>query len=67
MDRLVAQAGSCPPGAAYTGPPLVAFLAHRRVPAGQPDVFIVSRATTHAAVFRRFLADAPRCPAVPPG
>ena len=61
MRRLVAVAKACPPGAAYTGPPLVAFIARRRVPADQPDAFIVSRAAMHAAVLRRLLADAPRC------
>jgi len=60
--RLVAVAKACPPGAAYTGPPLVAFIADRRVPADQPDAFIVSRAAMHAAVLQRLLADAPRCP-----
>jgi hypothetical protein len=62
MDHMVALARRCAPGAVYTGPPLVAFLAHRRVPADQPDVFIVSRAAMHAGVFRRLQADGPRCP-----
>jgi hypothetical protein len=62
VERLVAQARRCPPGAVYTGPQLVAFIAHRRVPADQPDVFIVSRAAMYAAVFARMKADGPRCP-----
>ncbi|MEJ7797151.1 MAG: hypothetical protein WKF42_01535 [Solirubrobacteraceae bacterium] len=62
MRRLVAIARRCPTGAVYTGPPLVAFVARRRVPADQPDYFIVSRASTHAAVFARRRADGPRCP-----
>jgi hypothetical protein len=62
MRVLVAAARRCPPNAAYTGPPLVAFIAHRRVPADQPDAFIVSRAAMHADVLERLLADAPRCP-----
>ena len=37
-------------------------LARRRVPADQPDVFIVSRAAMHSAVFERLQADGPRCP-----
>ncbi len=62
VDRLVAAARRCPPGAVYRGPPLVAFIARRRVAAGQPDAFIVSRASMHSAVHERLLADGPRCP-----
>ena len=62
MRLLVAQAKACPPGAVYTGPPLAAFIAGRRVPADQPDAFIVSFASMHADVLKRLLADAPRCP-----
>jgi len=62
VERLVAAAGRCPKNAAYDGPPLVAFLARRLPPAGQPDYFIVSRAALHAGVFARVQADAPRCP-----
>jgi hypothetical protein len=62
MKRLVAVAERCPSGAAYTGPALVAFLTDRRVPADQPDYFIVSRASTHAAALARRQADLPGCP-----
>jgi hypothetical protein len=62
MRALVAVAERCPPGAAYTGPPLVAFLAHRRVPADQPDAFIIVHARMHGAQLRRLLSDQPRCP-----
>ncbi len=62
VDRLVAAAKACPPGSVYAGPPLVAFIADRPVPAGQPDAFIVSHASLHAAVLKRYLADGPRCP-----
>jgi hypothetical protein len=62
MQRLVAAAERCPPGRPYDGPPLVAFIAHRRVPADQPDGFIIGHAAMHADVLRRVLADAPRCP-----
>jgi hypothetical protein len=61
VDRMVARARRCPPGAVWAGPQLVAFIAHRRVPADQPDVFIVSRAAMHAKVFARLQADGPRC------
>jgi uncharacterized protein (DUF2461 family) len=59
---MVVQAGRCPAGAAWTGPQLVAFIAHRRVPADEPDFFIVSRAKMHRAVFARMEADRPTCP-----
>ena len=62
VDRLVALAERCPRRSVYGGPRLVAFLARRRVPADQPDVFIVSRAAMHGAVFERLQADGPRCP-----
>lgn len=62
MDRLVARARRCPPGAAYTGPQLVAFIADRRVPGNEPDSFIIGRARLHAAVLARVNADTPRCP-----
>ncbi|MEA2220297.1 MAG: hypothetical protein QOJ35_2923 [Solirubrobacteraceae bacterium] len=62
VDALVAAAERCPPGAVYAGPPLVAFIARRRVPADEPDAFIVSHAAMHAAVLRRLVADGPRCP-----
>ena len=61
IARLVAAAKRCPPGSAYDGPPLVAFIAHRRVPAGQPDAFIVGHASMHAGVLKRYEADGPRC------
>ncbi len=62
MERLVAEAKRCPPGSVYAGPPLVAFIARQRVPAGQPDAFIVSHASMHAGALERLLADGPRCP-----
>jgi hypothetical protein len=62
MRALVAVAERCPPGSVFTGPPLAAFIAQRRVAADQPDAFIVSRAEQHASVLRRLLVDGPRCP-----
>lgn len=61
VKLLVEAAERCPSGAAYAGPPLAAFIARRRPPAGQPDYFIVSRAATHADVLARVRADLPRC------
>jgi hypothetical protein len=61
LRAAVAAARSCPAGEPYGGPPLVAFMANREVPGGQPDQFI----TTHAAVLRsvrdRIAAAKPVC------
>jgi hypothetical protein len=61
IDRLVTHARHCPAGSVYPGTALVAFIAHRRVPADEPDVFIVDHASMHAAVRARTHADGPRC------
>lgn len=61
IRRLVASARRCPAGTVYPGAALVAFIAHRRVPGDEPDVFIVNRAALHAAVRARVAADGPRC------
>ena len=50
FDATVAAARKCPPGASYGGPPLVAFVAGRRPPAGQPDQFLPTHSVTLAAV-----------------
>lgn len=62
VDAAVAAARRCPPGAVYPGPQLVAFLAHRPVPGGQPDLFIVGHASRYRALYARVLAAGPRCP-----
>ena len=56
LRAAVATARACPPGEPYGGPPLVAFLAGRPVPAGQPDQFITMRASTLASVRAQILA-----------
>jgi hypothetical protein len=61
VDRMVARARLCPPSMPWGGPRLVAFIAHRRVPADQPDAFIVDRAAMYAAVLARIQADGPQC------
>jgi hypothetical protein len=61
VDRLVAAAKACPPGSFYDGPPLVAFIAERRVPADRPAAFIVFHSSTHAGVRDRYVAAGPRC------
>ncbi|MDQ6776441.1 MAG: hypothetical protein M3071_09555, partial [Actinomycetota bacterium] len=62
VDNAVAAARRCPPGLAYSGAPFIAFLADRRMPGDQPDVFIVGSAPLNAPFARRADADTPRCP-----
>jgi hypothetical protein len=50
LRAAVASARACPPGEPYGGPPLIAFMADRSVPAGQPDQFITLRAATLSSV-----------------
>ena len=57
VQRLAAEARTCPPGLPYPGTPFVAFVAHRSVPAGQPDYFIL-RAKTNADFRHRYEAAA---------
>ncbi len=58
----VARARTCPPGVPYSGPPLLAFVAGRPMPAGQPDQFIITHSRVLAS-FQRRLAATPRvCP-----
>ena len=62
VDAMVRAAQACPPGVAYSGVPQIAFLARRRMPAGQPDPYIIANSTTHRAVLAAAQADQPRCP-----
>jgi hypothetical protein len=62
IERLVAAARACPPGVPYTGVPFVAFLAHRPMPANQPDQFLPSHSSTLHDVLAEMDADQPRCP-----
>jgi hypothetical protein len=41
VHAAVAAARACPPGVAYSGFSYVALIAHRRMPQGQPDTFIL--------------------------
>lgn len=56
LRAAVASARACPPGEPYGGPPLIAFMAGRSVPAGQPDQFITTRAATLTSVRARIAA-----------
>jgi hypothetical protein len=62
LRQAVAAARACPPGEAYGGSPLVAFMAGRRLPADQPDQFLPSHSSTLAAVQAQIAAVRPLCP-----
>jgi hypothetical protein len=62
VDRAVSAAGRCPMTLAFSGDPYVAFLAMRRMPGDQPDLFMLANARTDAAFARRAARDQPRCP-----
>jgi hypothetical protein len=62
INREVAAARRCPLGEAYSGGPYVAFLAGRRMPGYQPDVFILANAPAVASFAARAARDQPRCP-----
>jgi hypothetical protein len=62
VDRAVASARRCPPGNPYSGNPFLAFLADRRMPGNQPDLFIIRYAAIDARFARLASADAERCP-----
>ena len=62
VDVASDRARACPPDAAYSGPPYVAFEADRRMPGRQPDQFIVANARENARFLREAAADQPRCP-----
>lgn len=62
---LVASARECPANSAFSGPTTVAFRAGRRMPGGQPDTFLPSRARKLSHVQRAVLADTNRCPVAP--
>jgi hypothetical protein len=57
----VARARSCPPGVAYAGPPLIAYLADRKMPDNQPDQFIVPRSSALRGVAARVRSTRPVC------
>jgi hypothetical protein len=62
VARAVAAARRCSPSVAYSGAPYFAFLADRRMPAGQPDQFMLRYAVADEAFARRAGEDQPRCP-----
>ncbi|MGH2867537.1 MAG: hypothetical protein ACRDNK_08215 [Solirubrobacteraceae bacterium] len=50
LEAAVAAARACPPGAPYGSAPLIAMIAQRLPPAGQPDGFLPLHSSTLAAV-----------------
>ncbi|HTX33102.1 MAG TPA: hypothetical protein VMD09_17105 [Solirubrobacteraceae bacterium] len=62
VDRAVSAARRCPAGVAYSGDPYYAFLAGRRMPGQQPDLFILANAPVDGAFAARAARDRPRCP-----
>lgn len=62
VEAAAAVARACPPGVAFSGPPLLAFVAHRPPPGGQPDGFLTVRSPTLAGVAAAIAADPRRCP-----
>jgi len=63
VDRAVSAARRCPGSRAYSGYPYFAFLASRRMPGAQPDLFMLEYTSVNAGFARRAAADQPRCPA----
>lgn len=63
VNRALAAARRCPRSAAYGGPAYLAFLAHRRMPGQQPDLFMLAEARIDARFALRAGRDQPRCPA----
>jgi len=63
VDRAVDAARACPTGVPYGGPPLVAFLADRPMPGGQPDGFLPTISPTLRDVAARIAATPRVCPA----
>lgn len=62
ISRAVAAARRCPPTEAYSGTPYVAFLAGRRMPGSQPDLFLLENAPAARSFAARAALDTPRCP-----
>jgi hypothetical protein len=62
VDRAVSLARRCSRRRAYSGNPYIAFLAARRMPGYQPDVFVLQHARVDASFATRAALDQPRCP-----
>lgn len=62
VRREEVRARRCPPRLPYSGPPYLAFVAERRMPASQPDGFLTLESSRLTDVLERVEADRPRCP-----
>jgi hypothetical protein len=62
VDRTVNAARRCSPSAPYSGDPYYAFLADRRMPGDQPDLFMLEYARIDARFTRQAADDRARCP-----
>ncbi len=62
LQATVAAARRCPDGVPSSEPPLIAFVAGRPLPGGQPDQFIISHAPTLAAFRAKIEAAGHVCP-----
>lgn len=63
VNQAVSTARRCPKGVAYSGDPYFAFLAGRRMPGNQPDLFMLQYARADSRFAQRAARDQPRCPA----
>jgi hypothetical protein len=66
VDSAVRVARACPPGVPYSGTPIIAFIAGRRVPADQPDQYLVNLAPALHDARAAIAAEKLRCPRIPP-
>jgi hypothetical protein len=62
VDARVSALRGCPRTWPSSQDPAITFRAHRRMPGGQPDLFLPVRARRLAGVARRVAEDARRCP-----
>lgn len=62
VDARVSALQRCPRTWSSSQDPAITFRAHRRMPGGQPDLFLPVRARRLAGVARRVADDARRCP-----
>lgn len=62
VDARVSALRRCPQALPSSQDPAITFRAHRRMPGGQPDLFLPARAHRLAGVRRRVADDRRRCP-----
>jgi hypothetical protein len=61
VRATASQIRRCSPGAAYDGPPYLAFVAHRQAAGRQPDQFIIQNAPVLSHFRRRVALDFSVC------